>query len=185
LLPASIAVQWAVPIADDFHARYSALGRTYCYLLHNHPVRPAVLTGRIGWFHAPLDASLMRAASRFLLGEHDFSAFRSSECQAKTPVRVMQSIDIVQHGTHFIFEFTANAFLHHMVRNIVGCLIHVGKGKHPAKWMAELLAGRDRTRCAPTFSPDGLYLAGVRYPEPWQLPAFDPMIPLFAMNGKR
>lgn len=179
LLSPAIAVQWAVQVGDEFNARYSARGRTYRYLLYNHAVRPAVLAGRTGWFHAPLDAAAMRAAAEMLLGEHDFSSFRSAECQAKSPVRVMQDVGIAQKGSYFVFEFTANAFLHHMVRNLVGCLVHVGKGSHPPEWLAQVLAWRDRSRCAPTFAADGLYLAAVNYPESWRLPAFDPMIPLF------
>ncbi|MBI5909687.1 MAG: tRNA pseudouridine(38-40) synthase TruA [Betaproteobacteria bacterium] len=172
LLPQAIAVQWAVPVAEDFHARYSAASRTYRYVLYNHPVRPALHHGRVGWFHLPLDPAAMRSAAAHLAGEHDFSAFRSSECQAKSPVRIIRSWAIEQRGAHLRFEFTANAFLHHMVRNIVGCLVYVGKGKHPPAWLAEVLASRDRRQAAPTFSPDGLYLAAVEYAPGWELPAF-------------
>jgi tRNA pseudouridine38-40 synthase len=173
LLPPAVAVQWAKPVADDFHARYSALSRTYRYVLYNHPVRPALHHGRVGWFHLPLDADAMRVALGPLAGEHDFSAFRSSECQAKSPVRTLRSWALEQCGDQIRFEFTANGFLHHMVRNIVGCLVYVGKGKHPPEWLAELLAGRDRRRAAPTFSPDGLYLAAVEYAPGWRLPDFE------------
>ena len=173
LLANAVAVQWAAPVADDFHARYSAISRTYRYVLCNHAVRPALHHGRVGWFHLPLDANAMRAALTYLLGEHDFSAFRSSECQAKTPVRVLRSCVLEQRGAHLRFEFSANGFLHHMVRNIVGCLVYVGKGKHPPAWMAEVLASRDRRMAAPTFSPDGLYLAAVEYAPGWKLPAFE------------
>jgi len=172
LLPQAIAVQWAVPVAEDFHARYSAASRTYRYVLYNHPVRPALHHGRVGWFHLPLNPAAMRSAAAHLAGEHDFSAFRSSECQAKSPVRALRSWAIEQRGAHFSFEFTANAFLHHMVRNIVGCLVYVGKGKHPPAWLAEVLASRDRRQAAPTFSSDGLYLAAVEYAPGWELPAF-------------
>jgi tRNA pseudouridine38-40 synthase len=174
LLPHAVAVKWAVPVADDFHARYSAVSRSYRYVLCNHPVRPALHHGRVGWFHAPLDPAAMRAAAAHLAGEHDFSAFRSSECQAKSPVRTLHAWAIHQRGAYFSFEFTANGFLHHMVRNIVGCLVYVGKGKHPPGWVAEVLAGRDRTQAAPTFSPDGLYLTAVDYAPGWNLPAFEP-----------
>jgi len=179
-LPPSIAVQWALPVPEDFNARFSAVARSYRYVLYNHAVRPSVLAGRVGWYHAPLDLAAMREAAQLIVGEHDFSAFRAAECQAKTPVRHLQRADIAQHGAYFTFEFTANAFLHHMVRNLVGSLIYVGKGKYPPRWIGEVLAGRDRSRCAPTFGPAGLYLTGVHYPGPWRLPAFDPMIPLFA-----
>jgi len=172
LLPQAIAVQWAATVADDFHARYSAASRRYRYVLYNHPVRPALHHGRVGWFHLPLDPVAMRVALAHLAGEHDFSAFRSSECQAKSPVRAMQSCTIEQFGAHLRFEFTANGFLHHMVRNIVGCLVSVGKGKHPPDWLAEVLASRDRRQAAPTFSPDGLYLAEVQYAPAWKLPVF-------------
>src|SRR6266545_2301191 len=153
LLPDGIAVQWATPVAGDFHARYSALSRTYRYVLYNHPVRPALLAGRTGWFHLPLDLERMRKAVDRLIGEHDFSSFRSAECQAKTPVRVMQSAGIRASGAYFLFDFTANAFLHHMVRNIIGCLVYVGKGNQPPQWISELIAAQDlrhyaRGRCA-------------------------------------
>jgi tRNA pseudouridine38-40 synthase len=165
-----------VPVAEDFHARYCAASRTYHYVLYNRSVRPALLHGKVGWFHMPLDAVAMRAALAHLAGEHDFSAFRSSECQAKSPVRALRACAIEQIGAHFRFEFTANGFLHHMVRNIVGCLICVGKGKHPAAWLADVLASRDRRQAAPTFSPDGLYLAAVEYAPEWKLPAFEPKL---------
>jgi tRNA pseudouridine38-40 synthase len=176
LLPPAVAVQWAASVADDFHARYSAISRTYRYVLYNHPVRPALHHGRVGWFHLPLDPTAMRAAAACLAGEHDFSAFRSSECKAKSPVRALRNWAIAQRGAHLSFEFTANGFLHHMVRNIVGCLVCVGKGKHPPGWLAEVLASRDRRQAAPTFSPDGLYLAAVEYAPGWKLPAFAPKL---------
>jgi len=176
LLPQAVAVQWAAPVADDFHARYSATSRSYRYVLYNHPVRPALHHGRVGWFHLPLDLAAMRAALAPLAGEHDFSAFRSSECQAKSPVRTLQASAIEQCGAHVRFEFAANGFLHHMVRNIVGCLVYVGKGKHSPAWLGEVLASRDRRQAAPTFSPDGLYLAAVEYAPGWKLPAFSPSL---------
>ncbi len=174
LLPPTIAVQWAVRVAGDFHARYSALSRTYRYVLYNRPVRPALHQGKVGWFHLPLDPAAMRTAAACLAGRRDFSAFRSSQCQAKSPVRELRAWSIEQRGAYLDFEFTANGFLHHMVRNIVGCLVYVGKGKHPPGWLSEVLASCDRTRAAPTFSPDGLYLAAVEYASGWKLPAFAP-----------
>ena len=176
LLPHTVAVQWAVPVAEDFHARYSAAARTYHYVLYTHQVRPALFHGKVGWFHLPLDPAAMRAAAVHLEGEHDFSAFRSSECQAKSPVRTLRACAVTQGGAHFRFEFTANGFLHHMVRNIVGCLVCVGKGKRPPDWLAEVLASRDRRLAAPTFAPDGLYLAAVEYAPAWKLPAFEPKL---------
>jgi len=177
LLPEEIAVQWATPVPGDFHARYSAVSRSYRYVLYNHPVRPALLAGRTGWFHLPLDLEKMRKAVDRLIGEHDFSSFRSAECQAKSPVRVVQSAGIRASGAYFLFDFTANAFLHHMIRNIVGCLVYVGKGNQPPQWISELIAARDRRLAAPTYSAEGLYLSGVRYDARWSLPAFPPMMP--------
>jgi tRNA pseudouridine38-40 synthase len=179
-LPDAVAVQWAQPVPDTFHARYSATARTYRYILFCHPVRPAVLAQRVGWFHLPLALEPMQAAGRLLLGEHDFSAFRSSECQAKSPVRNLRKLSVAQRGPYFIYELTADAFLHHMVRNVVGCLVHVGKGARPPEWIAEVLAARERRLAAPTFPPDGLYLAEVRYGPEWSLPGFAPMMPFFS-----
>ena len=170
LLPPACAVNWSRPVAGDFHARYSALARCYRYLLLNHPVRPAADQARVGWFHLPLDLEKMQLAARLLIGEHDFSAFRSSECQAKTPVRTLTRLDLARRGEHLVFDFRANAFLHHMVRNIVGSLVYVGKGKYPPEWLGEVLAGRDRNRAAPTFEAAGLYLSRVEYDARWNLP---------------
>jgi tRNA pseudouridine38-40 synthase len=168
-----VAVRWARPVGDGFHARFAALSRSYRYLLLNRPVRPAVDHGRVGWFHRELDVEAMREAAAVLLGEHDFSAFRAAECQAKSPVKTLHRADIVRAGELVSFEFRANAFLHHMVRNLVGALVYVGKGAHPPRWIAELIAGRDRTRAAPTFDPAGLYFAGVEYAPEWGLPPPD------------
>ncbi len=170
LLPAACAVSWSRPVADDFHARYSATARHYRYVLLNHAVRPAADHGRVGWFHLPLDVDMMQRAALLLAGEHDFSAFRSSECQARTPVRTLARLDVARRGDYIVFELCANAFLHHMVRNIVGCLVYVGKGKHPPEWLGEVLAGRDRSRAAPTFEAAGLYLSRVDYDARWGLP---------------
>jgi tRNA pseudouridine38-40 synthase len=175
-LPAGIAVQWACEVDAGFHARFSAIGRSYVYVLYNHPVRPALFARQMGWFHRPLDVDAMRRAAGCLLGEHDFSAFRSSECQAAHPVRVMREVTIDKRGDCILFRFTANAFLHHMVRNLIGALVQIGKAAQPPEWLDELLAGRDRTVAAPTFSPAGLYLAQVDYPATWRLPTFAPMI---------
>ncbi len=169
-LPDSIAVRWAHIVPEEFHARFSAEGRSYRYFLVNRPVRSAVHAGRVGWFHLPLDIAAMQQAALCLLGEHDFSAFRAAECQAKSPVKCMNSINIHKQGEMVVFDFSANAFLHHMVRNLVGCLVYVGKGKYPPSWLAEVLAGRERRKAAPTFSPDGLYLRRIRYDAVWGLP---------------
>ncbi len=169
-LPESIAVLWSAEVPADFHARYSARGRTYRYELLNRPVRPALEAAHVGWFHAPLDVDAMREAAQALLGEHDFSAFRAAECQAKTPVRTVHSLEIFRSGERVEFVVKANAFLHHMVRNIVGSLVYVGCGRQPASWIGELLAARDRTRAAPTFGPEGLYLEKVEYDAAWPIP---------------
>lgn len=186
-LPASIAVRWACETPLDeagepgqpgereggFHARFSATARTYHYLLYNHAVRSPLLAGKVGWTFRPLDVALMQQAADHLLGEHDFSAFRAAECQAKSPVRTMESLQISRHGDMIVFTLKANAFLHHMVRNIVGSLIFVGNGRQPPHWLAQVLAQKDRSKAAPTFMPDGLYLARVDYPARWALPQED------------
>ena len=171
LLPDSVAVLWSHEVPDDFHARYSARARTYRYELLNRPVRAALEAQYVGWFHLPLDVEKMRAAAALLAGEHDFSAFRSSECQAKSPVRTIDRFEITRQGETIHFVVRANAFLHHMVRNLVGTLVYVGKGKHPPEWVTELLRSKDRTKSAPTFGPEGLYLEKIDYEAKWGLPA--------------
>jgi tRNA pseudouridine38-40 synthase len=171
-LPPAVRVLWATPVGDAFHARYSALSRTYVYLLVNEPVAPAILSGKAGWFHRPLDVAAMAQAARMLLGEHDFSAFRDAQCQAKSPVRDLKEVKLERSANTLVFTFRANAYLHHMIRNIVGSLVYVGAGRQPAAWIGELLASRDRRLAAPTFAPEGLYLAGVEYDPTFELPAF-------------
>ncbi|RYX91159.1 MAG: tRNA pseudouridine(38-40) synthase TruA [Comamonadaceae bacterium] len=173
-LPADIAVQWAQPVPDEFHARGSAVARRYAYVLLESPVRPSVEAGRVGWAFRPLDGGAMREAAAHLLGEHDFTSFRASACQAKSPVKTLTQIGIHQRGPYWRFEFEANAFLHHMIRNIMGCLVAVGQGNHAADWMLQVLAARDRDAAAPTFSPDGLYFLGPVYDGRWGLPASAP-----------
>ena len=170
LLPDAVAVLWSREIAGDFHARYSALSRTYRYQLLNRPVRAALSAHYAGWFHVPLDVGKMREAAALLVGQHDFSSFRSSECQAKTPVRTVFSLDIERAGELISFVIRANAFLHHMVRNLVGTLVYVGKGKHPPEWVGQVLRSRDRAKAAPTFGPEGLYLEKIEYQPKWGLP---------------
>lgn len=162
-LPADIAVQWCRLTDESFHARYAALGRRYVYVLLESPVRPAVEAGSVGWSFRALDAAAMQSAAARLLGEHDFSAFRSSECQAPSPVKTIRSIAISRRGAYWRFEFDANAFLHHMVRNLMGALIAVGAGVRDEVWLVGVLAGRDRSRAAPTFPADGLYFVGPYY----------------------
>ena len=169
-LPDSLAVLWAQEVGDEFHARYSARSRTYVYRLLNRAVRPALDASYIGWFHLPLDVDAMRVAAALFVGEHDFSAFRAAECEAKTPVRTLHHIAIERAGDELQIVIRANAFLHHMVRNIVGALIYVGNGKHPPAWVGEVLASRDRAQAAPTFAAEGLYLERVDYDARWGLP---------------
>ena len=176
LLPSSVAVRWAREVAPEFHARFSAQARRYRYVLLNRPERPGLAAGRVGWFHAPLDLEAMQRAANMLLGEHDFSAFRAAECQAKTPVRTLTELSIRREQDFLLFDLRANAFLHHMVRNIIGGLVYVGKGKYPPSWMGEMLVGRDRKLAAPTFAPNGLYLSGVEYEAQWGIPAIDELL---------
>ena len=169
-LPRDIAVQWAHVVPEEFHCRASALARRYAYSLLESPVRPSVDAGRVGWVFQPLDMATMQAAATHLLGEHDFTSFRASACQALSPVKNLMRIEISRRGAYWRFEFEANAFLHHMIRNIMGCLIVIGQGKQPPEWMREVLAARSRDAAAPTFSPDGLYFLGPRYDACWGLP---------------
>ena len=173
-LPADIAVQWCREVAPDFHARYSALGRRYRFVLLESPVRPALEAGACGWVFRALDGEAMRTAATHLIGEHDFSAFRAAECQARTPVKTLKAIEIGFRGAplagYWHFGFDASAFLHHMVRNIIGCLIAVGSGRRSPDWMAEVLASRRREVAAPTFPPDGLYFLGPYYDARHDLP---------------
>lgn len=170
-LPAGVRVVWAQEVSAEFHARFSAHQRSYQYLLINRPVAPAILAGKAGWFHLPLDVDSMREAAIHLLGEHDFSAFRAAECQAKTPVKIMQQAEVHRRGDAIMFEFKANAFLHHQVRNMVGALVYIGKGAYSPEWIKSLLAERNRMLAPPTFAPAGLYLVGVGYDAAFGLPS--------------
>lgn len=170
-LPPAIAVRWAHPVKHDFHARFSAYGRRYRYLLLNRPQRPGTWHGRAGWYHHPLDVEAMQEAAAQLLGEHDFSAFRAAQCQAKSPVKTLRQATVRRVGDLIVFDFEAGAFLHHMVRNLVGSLVYVGQGKHSPSWMSELLRTADRRLAAPTFAAAGLYLVAVQYDAHWALPS--------------
>lgn len=176
-LPRDIAVQWARVVPDEFHCRGSATSRRYAYVVLESPVRPSVEAGRVGWVYRPLDGAAMREAITHLVGEHDFSSFRAAQCQAKTPVKTITRIEVSQRAGYWRFEFEANAFLHHMIRNIMGCLVSVGQGQQPPGWIAEVRDARRRDAAAPTFSPDGLYFLGPRYDAayglPEQTPAYD------------
>lgn len=169
-LPASVVVRWAVPVADGFHARFVARSRAYRYVLLNRPERPGLMAGKVGWCHRPLDVEAMRVAAACLVGEHDFSSFRAAGCQARSPVKTLQDFEIARDGDLILFDCRANAFLHHMVRNLVGALVYVGMGRQSPEWLARLLDARDRRLGAPTYAPDGLYLAGVEYDAAWALP---------------
>ena len=163
-LPPSVSVRWCVPVADDFHARFSAVARRYRYRILNRAVRPALGRQYVTWERSPLDVRAMHAAAQALVGEHDFSAFRTVHCQAPHARRDLQSITVEQAADEVWIDVRANAFLHHMVRNIVGSLIPVGRGEQPPAWIAELLAGRDRTVARPTAPPTGLCFLGPVYP---------------------
>ena len=178
-LPASIAVRWSVPVDAEFHARFSAQSRSYRYVLFNHPVRPALLHGRVGWLHRPLDADLMNKATSCLLGAHDFSSFRSSECQAKSPIKTMHEASVIRNGDFVIFDFRASGFLHHMVRNLVGSLLQVGLAKWSPQQFSDVIDARDRARAAATFSAEGLYFVGAEYESCWRLPEVKRIIATF------
>lgn len=169
-LPPSICVRWCVPVVDEFHARFSAKARRYRYRILNRQVRPALYRQILSWDRRPLDADAMHRAAQSLLGENDFGAFRSAQCQALHARREMQSIAVRRQGEVVEVEVQANAFLHHMVRNIVGSLLMVGAGEKPEGWIGELLAGRDRNLAGPTAPPQGLVFVGPLYPELWKLP---------------
>lgn len=181
-LAEDVRLHWAVPVVQEFHARFSALSRRYRYIIANTPVRPATLGGQVSWHRYPLDTQLMQRESRCLLGELDFSAFRAAACQSTTPMRNVQSLEIERRGDLVVIDIQANAFLHHMVRNIAGSLMAVGSGRRPRGWLQELLMGRDRTRAADTAPPHGLYLVDVEYPAHFDLPA-TPFGPLLLGGG--
>jgi tRNA pseudouridine38-40 synthase len=185
-LPSDISVQWAAPVSPLFHARKSAIGRRYAYILLESPVRPALESGQVGWVYRPLNGESMQAAAELLVGEHDFSSFRSAQCQSPTPIKNLRSIRVslchpaapfgvpqsadVPHR-YWRFDFEGQAFLHHMIRNIMGCLLAVGTGAQPVSWVEWVLQARSRKVAAPTFSPDGLYFLGPQYDPSWGLPS--------------
>jgi tRNA pseudouridine38-40 synthase len=173
-LPSDIAVQWAHEVPTGFHCRASAIARRYAYVVLESAVRPSVEAGRVGWVYRPLNGAAMQQAVAHLIGEHDFSSFRAAQCQAKSPVKTIRQIQISERGAsesrYWRFEFEANAFLHHMIRNIMGCLVAVGQRKYPPDWIADVLAARRRDAAAPTFSPDGLYFLGPVYEDHFGLP---------------
>ncbi|MEP7312777.1 MAG: tRNA pseudouridine(38-40) synthase TruA [Pseudomonadota bacterium] len=176
-LPPAIALQWAATMPDHFHARYSAEYRSYRYCILNRGTRPGLSAGRVAFVYRPLDVEPMQQAAALLVGEHDFSAFRSAECQAVSPIRRLSTLRVERHGDLVLLEVGANAFLHHMVRNIAGLLIEIGQGKSPPARAAEVLAGRDRRQNAATAPAAGLYLWSVRYPRVFELPGDSDMMP--------
>jgi len=176
LLPRDIAVQWAKVVPRSFHCRASAVSRRYAYVVMQSQVRPSLDQGRVGWVYRPLLLEPMQQAAQQLIGEHDFTSFRASACQALSPVKRMLRIQISRRGAYWRFEFEANAFLHHMIRNIMGCLLAIGEQRHQPAWINQVLAARDRDAAAPTFSPDGLYFLGPRYEPHWGLPEDSPLL---------
>ena len=181
-LPASVSVQWSRAVSEEFHARFSATARRYDYWLLNAPSPPALLSRRVGWVFRALDLDAMREAAPALIGTHDFTSFRSSQCQARSPLRELRCLEIGRSGRYFRFRIEANAFLHHMVRNIVGALIDVGLGRQSPQWLAQLVAARDRALGSATFAAEGLYLTAVRYDARFALPDAEdgpwPLLPI-------
>jgi tRNA pseudouridine38-40 synthase len=170
-LPSDVSLLWVREVPEQFHARFSAVARSYRYLILNRDSRPGLDGGRATWERRPLDHALMHACAQGLVGEHDFSAFRAIECQSRSPVRRVERVSVTREGDWVRVDITANAFLHHMVRNVAGLLLSVGEGASPPGRLAAVLASRDRKLNAATAPPDGLYLAGVRYPAEFGLPA--------------
>lgn len=169
LLPHTISVLWAQEININFHARFSAIARHYRYIVHNHPIRPSLLQGKVGWVYQPLRVSAMQEAAQYLLGEQDFSSFRAAECQASSPIRTLNKLSICADRMLVIFDFSANAFLHNMVRNMMGTLLYIGRQEAPPIWAKTVLDYRTREKAPATFMPDGLYLSGVTYPSKYKI----------------
>jgi tRNA pseudouridine38-40 synthase len=181
-LPNDVAVTWALNIDNDFHARFSAEARTYQYLILNRRARPAIFNGLVTWQHEELDFEKMKQAAQCLIGEHDFSSFRAVACQANTPIRTIHKLDINQLDDWFIITICANAFLHHMVRNIAGVLMAIGKGNEEILWAEQVLAAKDRTAGGITAKPDGLYLVDIKYPEKYKIPSSKLLMDKFGFN---
>ena len=183
-LPPAIAMLWAHPVPDAFHARFAATARHYAYLLLARPERPGLMAGRVGWYHRPLDLDAMRSAAALALGRHDFSSFRASGCQAKSPVKTIHRFELSARADLIRIDVSADAFLHHMVRNLVGALVEVGAGKAAPAWLGELLDARDRTKGPATFAPDGLYFCGADYDAAYGLPATRRELGFGGMQGQ-
>lgn len=169
-LTRDVSLLWAIPVSDDFHARYSASGRQYRYLILNRSIRPGVNTGFTAWEYRDLNVSRMSSAARFLIGEHDFTSFRGRGCQAKSPVREVRELTVIRKGEYIVIDVYANAFLMHMVRNIVGVLTSVGTGRHEPGWVQAVLLARDREKGGVTAPSQGLYLMDIEYPEKFGIP---------------
>lgn len=182
-LPKDIAIKWGKEVSDDFHARFTATARRYRYIIANQSIRPALLRGQVTWQYRFLDQKLMQEAAQILVGEHDFTSFRSTECNSKTPVRQMHRLNVYRRGDMVVIDLTANAFLHHMVRNIAGVLMAVGSEKYPVEWVTSVLEAKDRRLGAETAPPYGLYLVAIQYPLEHQIPV-SPTGPLFLLETK-
>ena len=180
-LPDTIAVRWAKEVDDSFHARFSATARRYRYIIYNHVLRPGILRQGVSHYHGDIDESRMHQAAQLLLGEHDFTSFRAVQCQSNTPFRNVHHVRVTRQGMYIMVDIKANAFLHHMVRNIVGSLIEVGLGNQPLDWLGQLLMAKDRNLAAATAKPNGLYLVDVTYPEQYDLPKLA-LGPLFMLD---
>lgn len=177
-MPKDIAVRWAKEVPEEFHARFSATARRYRYIIYNHAYRPAILEKGISHYHGDLDAEKMHLAGQYLLGENDFTSFRAAHCQSRSPWRNVMHLNVSRHGHFIVVDIKANAFVHHMVRNIVGSLIVVGRGEQPTEWIQWLLQAKDRNLAGPTAKAEGLYLVEVDYPQEFDLPKV-PVGPLF------
>ncbi|MUL09314.1 tRNA pseudouridine(38-40) synthase TruA [Aliivibrio fischeri] len=180
-LPKNIAVRWAKEVNEDFHARFTATARRYRYIIYNNRLRPAILGHGVSHYHDALDANLMHEAGQYLLGENDFTSFRAVHCQSRSPWRNLMHLKVTRHGDFIVIDIKANAFVHHMVRNITGSLIEVGKGKQKPEWIKWLLEAKDRKLAGATAKAEGLYLVDVDYPLEWELPRV-PLGPLFLDN---
>ncbi|WPC73292.1 tRNA pseudouridine(38-40) synthase TruA [Vibrio porteresiae] len=177
-MPKDIALRWAKEVPDEFHARFSATARRYRYIIYNHAYRPAILDKGISHYHGDLDAEKMHIAGQYLLGENDFTSFRAAHCQSRSPWRNVMHLNVTRHGHFVVVDIKANAFVHHMVRNIVGSLLVVGRGEQPIEWIQWLLQAKDRNLAGATAKAEGLYLVEVDYPQEFDLPKV-PVGPLF------
>lgn len=182
-LPPEISVVWAKHVPLDFHARYSAMARHYRYIIYNNDIRPSILRLAVGWYYRPLDEGRLQQAGQYLLGQHDFSAFRGAGCESPTPIREIFALEVIRYQRMLVIDIRANAFLLHMVRNIVGVLVEVGSGEKPPEWVKAVLESRDRRHAGMTIQPNGLYLVGVQYAKKYDFPRV-PLGPFFIFGGE-